>query len=179
MGRTHRGQRSRIGTIHHLPDWARNLLWFLRTIPRNARETVLTALRSVIDIIEQEWSDDTPPVAPPSESITLEYNHDPSNTALASTNSTPVLPWQRSRTSQRTTTSAASTSTHARTTYHAQSTLDTTNQFEDPTTVGSRHGVVLPTTPVRQGPHTMVRLNRHGGEPTGPRSRSPVRRRCP
>jgi len=75
MGKTHRGQRSRLGTIHHLPAWSKDLLWLLRTIPRNARLTVLSALHSVISIIEREWQDHTPPAAHNVEPSTLKFDN--------------------------------------------------------------------------------------------------------
>ena len=83
--------------IQHLPNWAKNLFGLLRTIPRNARLTVLSTLRSVIEIIEQEWKDCAPPVAHVTEPFTHEFNHEPpTDPGMASTDS-PVLPWKKAK----------------------------------------------------------------------------------
>ena len=57
-----RGHRSALAELARLPEWGRNLVGVLRSLPEDARRGALRALRTITFLLESEWGLHAQPV---------------------------------------------------------------------------------------------------------------------
>jgi hypothetical protein len=163
--RKHRGTRSALVILCHLPPWAKTVLRFLQTLPVSYRKTAIRHLRWIADYLEREWTSASPPSVAPWRPEELKFEPEDDATMDALLKQQPASSGL----------ARPPCAKHAH--GHSPTSMATDSELEDTAELVARPSMALPVPQVRQRPHHVVSVDR----PCSSKSRSvrspPAKRR--